>query len=87
MTTSRTEIFHPLNEFLDDTDNVQYDDNDKDYIGKLQLLCCELAKHFPDISRDDLACVRNPYLVASTDLVSIVNGDVDNPDKFIALST
>ena len=31
MTTSRTEIFYSLNEFLDDTEDMQHDNNDKDY--------------------------------------------------------
>ena len=87
MTASRTKIFHPLNEFFLMTRRTCSMMTMTMIIDKLQLLRCELAKHFPDISRDDLACVRNTYLVASTDLVSIFNGVVDNPDKFIALST
>ena len=85
MTTSKTEMFCTPIEFLEDTEDVQYDDNDKDYIGKLQLLRFELAKHFPDISRDDLACVRNPYLIVGTDLFSIFNRHDNNQDLFIAL--
>ena len=54
-------------------------------IDKLQLLCCEMAKHFPNISKDDLAFVRNPYLVARTDLISIFNEDDNNQDEFIAI--
>ena len=52
---------------------------------KLQFPRCELAKHFPNISIDNLAFVRNPYLVAGTDLVSILNGVDNNQDEFITL--
>ena len=45
---------------------------------KFQLLRCNLAKHFPNISRNDLAFVSNPYLVAGTKLISIFNGDDNN---------
>ena len=44
-----------------------------------QFLCCELAKHFHNISRDDLVFFRNPYLVAS-----IFNGDDNDQNEFIA---
>ena len=53
-------------------------------IDELQFPRCELAKHFHNISRDDLAFVRNPYLVAGTDLINIFNGDDDNQYEFIA---
>ena len=45
---------------------------------KFQLLRCDVAKHFPNISRNDLAFVSNPYLVAGTELISILNGNDKN---------
>ena len=45
---------------------------------------CELAKHFPNISRHDLSFVRNPYLVSRTDLISNFSIDDENQDEFIA---
>ena len=59
MTASRTKIFHPLNEFFLMTRRTCSMMTMTKIIDELQLLRCELAKHFPDISRDDLACVRN----------------------------
>ena len=57
-------MFYTLNEFLEDTEDVRHDDSIKSkVIDKLQFLRFELAKHFPNISRDDLSFVRNPYLV------------------------
>ena len=34
---------------------------------------------------NDLSFVRNPYLVAHTDLINIFNGDDNNQDEFIAI--
>ena len=45
---------------------------------KFQLLRCDLAKHFPYISRNDLAFVSNPYLVPGTEIIGIFNGDDEN---------
>ena len=42
---------------------------------KFQLLRCNLAKHFLNISRKDFAFVSSPYLVAGTELISIFNGE------------
>ena len=79
MTTSRPEMFYTLNEYLEDTEDVRYDDNIKSkIIDQLQFVCSELAKYFHNISRDHLAFVRNPYLVARTDFISIFNGDDNN---------
>ena len=79
-------MFYTLNEFLEDTEDVRHDDSIKSkVIDELQFLRFELAKHFPNISRDDLSFVRNPYLVARTDLINIFNGDDNNQDEFIAI--
>ena len=57
-------MFYTLSEFLENTEHVLHDDNIKSKtINELQFIRCELAKQFPNISRDDLAFVRHTYLV------------------------
>ena len=59
---------------------MRLDDNVKSrIIDNLQSLRCEFAKYFADITRDDLAIVRNSYLV------SIFNGDDNIQKEFIFL--
>ena len=78
--------FPTLNESLEDTENIRLDDNVKSkIISNLQSLPYEFVKYFPDITRDNFAFVRNPYLVADMDLVGVINEDVDNQEEFIAL--
>ena len=78
-------MFCTLNEFIEDTEDVRHDGNIKSkIINELRYLRCELAKHFHNIARDVLAFVRNPYLVAPTDLISIFNGDDNDQNEFIA---
>ena len=54
---------------------------------ELQFLRCELVNYFPNISRDDLSFVRNPYLVAGTNFINIFNKDDNNQDEFIAIKS
>ena len=82
----KTGLFPALNEFLKDTANVPLDDNVKSkIIYNLQSFCCEFAKHFSDITKDDLAFIKNLCLVTETDLVSMFNKDNNTETKLIAL--
>ena len=79
-------MFYNLNVFFEDTEGVRHDDNIKSKIvDELQFLRCELAKHFPNISRDDLSFVSNPYLVARTHHITVFNENGNNQDEFMAI--
>ncbi|XP_076816888.1 zinc finger BED domain-containing protein 5-like [Clavelina lepadiformis] len=55
-------------------------------INNLQSLRSDFAGYFPNITRDDLAFVRNPNLIADADLASMFNGDDNTQEEFIALT-
>ena len=86
MTMGRTGMFHTLTEFLEDIEGMRFDDNVKSKsINNLTSLRCEFAKYFLDTTRDDLAFIRNSYLVTDVYLVSMFN-EVDNTqEKFKTL--
>ena len=76
-------IFSILNEFLEETDDMYLDDNTKlQIISHLYYLHKEFLKYFPDVDRDDLAYIRNPFVVAAEDAVNMFDGNHDTQEKF-----
>ena len=71
-------IFSILNEFLEETDDIYLDDNTKlQIISHLYYLHKEFLKYFSDVDSNDLAYIRNPFVVAVEDAVNMFNGNDD----------